>query len=211
MSAGGAFHGAAVIFDMDGTLLRLDVDIEEVRMRLGALFAPHGVTRPFRPILARIRAAAAEVGDAQLERAGLAILDDWEVRAAQSARARSGAGEVVAALRARGTKLGLVTDNGRACVGAALAAAGIPLVFDVIVTRDDVPAPKPDPAGIRAAAAVVGARPWYIGDHPKDLEAGRAAGVRVAALRGGLATDAQLAGAERLLSALDEVLELPVE
>ena len=51
-----------VLFDLDGTLLELDVDIEAVRMALAALFAPHGVTGPFRPILARIDAAAEEAG-----------------------------------------------------------------------------------------------------------------------------------------------------
>src|SRR6266568_1777266 len=123
----------AVIFDMDGTLLRLDVDIEEVRTRLGALFAPRGVTRPFRPIVRRIRAAAREVGDPALERAGLDLLDDWELRAAAGARARPGAAAVVAALAARGDALGLVTDCGRACVFPALAAAGIPARFAAIV------------------------------------------------------------------------------
>ncbi len=54
---------AAVLFDLEGVLVRHEVDIEEVRLRLAALFGPHGVTRPFRPILRRIREAAAEVGD----------------------------------------------------------------------------------------------------------------------------------------------------
>jgi HAD superfamily hydrolase (TIGR01549 family) len=212
----------AVVFDMDGTLLRLDVDIEEVRLRLAALFAPLGVTRPFRPILRRIREAAGEAAAAgkgereALERAGLAILDEWELRAAGSARARAGAAQTVAALRDRGARLALVTDNGRACVPAALAAAGIPEdAFVALVTRDDVPNPKPDPAGLLAAAGAVGTPLWYVGDHAKDMEAARAAagrvpGIRAAALRGGMSSDAELtrAGAERLLEALADVLAL---
>jgi HAD superfamily hydrolase (TIGR01549 family) len=205
-----------VIFDMDGTLLRLDVDIEEVRLKLAALFAPHGVTRPFRPVLARIKAAAIEAGDPSLEAAGLAILSGFEVDAASSARAREGAAKVIATLKDRGAKLAIVTDNGRACVAPALAAAGIPAeAFDAIVTRDDVPAPKPDPAGVRAAAAALGGDPlWYVGDHTKDVEAGRAAGVRVAAIRGtpglgrgGLVPDEQLR-ADRLIDELAGVLLL---
>jgi HAD superfamily hydrolase (TIGR01549 family) len=199
-----------VIFDMDGTLLRLDVDIEEVRLRLAARFAPFGVTRPFRPILRRIREAAREAGDPALERAGRAILDEWELRAAAQARPRAGAAEVVAALAARGERLAIVTDNGRACVAAALAAARIPPVFAAIVTRDDVADPKPDPAGVRAAAAALGdGAPWYVGDHPNDIVAGRAAGIRVAALRGGMVADAQLAGADRIIDGLEDVLALP--
>ena len=210
-----------VIFDMDGTLLRLEVDIEEARLRLAALFKPHGVTRPFRPILRRIREAAREAGDEALVGQGMAVLDELEVAAARSARARGGAVEVARALVDRGDVLGIVTDNGRACVPVALAAAGLdPRAFRAVITRDDVPAPKPDPAGVVACAtAMAGSRPdgpvWYVGDHPRDVEAGRAAakavpGLKVAALVGGYAAEADLraAGADAVLAELRGVLRL---
>ncbi len=211
----------AIIFDLDGTLLRLDVDIEEVRQRLGTLFAPYGVTRPFRPILARIPAAAREAvdkgGDEEtLRRAGFAVLDDWEVLAADTARPREGAASVLSALAARGVTLGLVTNNGRACLSTALRSAGLDeALFGATVTRDDVPAPKPDPAGILQVAAKLGAAaPWYIGDHQIDVDAGRAAraqlpALRVAGLRGaGPGPGAPFAGADHILNSLDEVLAL---
>src|SRR5262249_42085121 len=109
---------------------------------------------------------------------------------------------------ARGERLAIVTDNGRACVPAALAAAGIPSVFAAIVTRDDVAEPKPSPEGVRRAVALLGGAEWYVGDHPNDIPAGPAAGVPVVALRGGLVPDAQLAGAERTIERLEELLEL---
>jgi N-acetyl-D-muramate 6-phosphate phosphatase len=211
----------AVIFDLDGTLLRLDVDIEDVRIRLGALFAPHGVTRPFRPILRRIRDAAREAAAAgadgpALERAGLELLSDAEVRAAASARARASAPVAVAALAARGFALGLVTDNGRACVEPALRQAGFdPAWFRATITRDEVAEPKPDPAGIVAAARALGAtgaRVFFVGDHPRDVEAARAAraevpDLQVVALRGGYAGDDQLRAAvpDHLVESLHEL------
>jgi phosphoglycolate phosphatase len=202
------------LFDMDGTLLRLEVDIEEARLRLASLFAPYGVTRPFRPILRRIGEAAGEAaargGDAAALRArGLAILDELEVAAASSARPRPGAVAALAALAGQGAALAVVTDNGRACARPALAAAGFdPAVFSAIVTRDDVPAPKPDPAGIVAAARALGdaGEIWYVGDHPRDVEAARAAassvpGLKVIAILGGHAAEKDLraAGADRVL------------
>jgi phosphoglycolate phosphatase len=213
----------AILFDMDGTLLRLDVDIEEARLALAAKFGPLGVTRPFRPILRRIRESAAEAaaagkGDrAALEREGLAILDRFEVAAAERARVRDGAVEIIMALAARHIALGLVTDNGRACVAPALRSAGIDPSLFTSATRDDVPAPKPDPAGVVQVARALGASSaWYIGDHPKDVEAGRAAravvpGLHVAALTGGLATREELtaAGADVVLDDLRRVLTLP--
>jgi phosphoglycolate phosphatase-like HAD superfamily hydrolase len=200
-----------VIFDMDGALLRLDVDLEEVRLRLRELFAPHGVTQPFRPILRRIREAARAVGDPDLERAGREILSTWEVRAAASARAREGAARVLAALDARGERLGLLTDAGRDAVPLALATAGLPPVFDAVVTRDDVAEPKPDAAGLRRLVDLLGpGEIWYIVDHPREAETGKKLGVRVAALGGGLAAAADLerAGAERILTSFDDVLSL---
>jgi len=194
---------------MDGALLRLDVELEEVRLRLGALFAPRGVTRPFRPIARRIREAAREAGDVSLEAAGFAILDDWEVRAAGEARARAGAAEVVEALAARGDRLALVTSSGRAAVRPALAAAGIAADrFAAIAAREDGGA---KPAALAVAIAAVGGTPaWYVVDHPSDAEAGRAAGLRVAALAGDLAGAEPLrrAGAEKVLSDLRDVSEL---
>jgi HAD superfamily hydrolase (TIGR01549 family) len=206
---------AGVIFDLDGTLLRLDVDIEEVRQRLGALFGPHGVTAPFRPILVRIPAAAREAAtrgadETAMRRAGFAILDEWEVRAAESARARPGAAAVLEALAGRGVRLGLVTNNGRACLAPALASAGLRGdLFAATVTRDDVPLPKPDPAGIVQVAAALGVDDvWYIGDHQIDVDAGRAArarlpGLRVAGLRG--ASGVTFSGADQVIDRLEDV------
>jgi len=201
----------AFIFDMDGALLRLDVDLEEVRLRLRELFAPHGVTQPFRPILRRIREASRAAGDADLERAGREIVSTWEVRAAASARAREGAARALTALDARGDRIGLLTDAGRAAVPLALATAGLPPVFDAVVTRDDVAEPKPDAAGLRRLVELLGpGEIWYVVDHPREAETGKQVGVRVAALGGGLAaaSDLERAGAERILASLDDVLSL---
>jgi HAD superfamily hydrolase (TIGR01509 family) len=204
-----------VLFDMDGTLLRLEVDIEEVRLQLAALFGPFGVTRPFRPVLPRIREAAREAvargGDEQsLAAQGFAILSRFEVDGARSARPREGARDVVNALHARGVPLGIVTDNGSACVPVALAAAGLPAgAFTVIVTRDELAAPKPDPEGVRKAAAALGTPSVvYIGDHAKDVTAGKAAGVRTLGLLGGHGSDGlTAAGADATLTSLAQLLD----
>jgi len=55
----------------------------------------------------------------------------------------------------------------------------------VVVTDDDVAAPKPDPEGLLAAARALGLPPGeivYVGDSPTDLLAGKAAGMRTAAV-----------------------------
>jgi HAD superfamily hydrolase (TIGR01549 family) len=205
-------NSRSVIFDMDGALLRVEIDIEEVRLALAALFAPYGITRPFRPILARIGQAAEEAkakgGDPEeLRKKGLAILDVWEQRGAAQARARAGAPEVIAELRQRGTPLGLLTNCGRACVVPALRASGLdPSLFEEIVTRDEA-APKPDPEGLVRLAAHLGGDPiWYVVDHAIDLDTARAARPNVPALR--VATLPGPSGADVTITELRDVLAL---
>jgi HAD superfamily hydrolase (TIGR01549 family) len=203
------------VFDMDGTLLRLPVDIEEARQRIAALYAPHGVTRPFRPNLARIQDGAKEAGKPELVAQAYAILDVLEVAGAPEAKGAPHAAEVIAALVARGARLGLVTDNGAACVPLALRAVGIdPAVFEAVWTRDAGPA-KPSPVGLTTVLEQLGAGDdcWYVGDHPRDLEAGKGARakfpqLRLAAVKTGLAQEAQLlkGGADRVIDRLDSLL-----
>ncbi len=145
----------AVLFDLDGTLLELPVAIEPTRAAVAALFAARGVVLEMRPLLERIEEAATLASSEaheqrELVRAAWQLIGDAERVAAARARPRPGA-SVVATLAARGVLLGIVTNNGRACVAPALAAAGIEAAFTVCMSRDDAPAPKPDGRGLASA------------------------------------------------------------
>jgi pyrophosphatase PpaX len=102
-----------------------------------------------------------------------------------------GVPEMLSRFRSAGTLLGLVTGKSRESwrVTRPRAALG---AFAVAVFDDDVPAPKPDPAGILQAITALGkAAPGgsltpdqalYVGDSPTDLEAAAKAGVRPGAV-----------------------------
>lgn len=80
--------------------------------------------------------------------------------AAGEAKARPGVLAVIEQTAARGMVLGLVTTTSRANVDRLLAALDIPRDrFDVIVTREDVSAPKPAPDCYHLAAASLAVAP----------------------------------------------------
>jgi phosphoglycolate phosphatase len=89
----------------------------------------------------------------------------------------AGASELLRDLRAMGVKVGIVTRNCRAAVEAILARE--PLEYDILLTRDDVTRVKPDPEHLLVAMRALGASPerlLMVGDHPMDVQAGRAVG-----------------------------------
>lgn len=165
----------AVLFDLDRTLVSLDVDIEAARQRLRELYAPLGHHGSFRPVLPGIDEAARAVAATEAERVawlarGRAVLDQAERMAA--VRPLGGAREALETLAARGIPVGVVTDNGP---DAVLAAARVlPLEPRVVITRDHVTRPKPDPEGVaRAAHALLpaGGTLHVIGDSVRDMAA----------------------------------------
>jgi pyrophosphatase PpaX len=91
--------------------------------------------------------------------------------------------EMLAALRSGGLRLGIVTGKGREAWEATRTVSDIG-PFEVVVTDDDVHAAKPDPGGLLAAAEALGIAPEqavYVGDSTVDMRAGRAAGMRIGA------------------------------
>jgi sugar-phosphatase len=144
----------AVMFDMDGTL----VDSTPVVEHLWAEFAArYGIA--LEPLLAyshgrQTRDTIAEFLPCELDRSAAA--DEFERR---ELRCTTGIGEVRGARRLMATlgdaRIAVVTSAPRALARLRLTAAGLP-VPTVLVTSEDVPRGKPDPAGYRRAAARLG-------------------------------------------------------
>jgi HAD superfamily hydrolase (TIGR01509 family) len=91
--------------------------------------------------------------------------------------------EMLTAVGTAGYRTGIVTGKGRVAWDWTSTHAGLGS-FDVVITDDDVHAPKPDPAGLLAAAGALGINPAdavYVGDSTGDLKAGRNAGMKIGA------------------------------
>lgn len=94
-------------------------------------------------------------------------------------RTFAGAPEMLAALHRRGVRLAAVTSRSKRTSVHTLELAGIHEHFDAIVSAEDVPAMKPDPAPLHHALSALGIAPGVAamaGDTTHDIEAGRAAG-----------------------------------
>jgi pyrophosphatase PpaX len=96
-----------------------------------------------------------------------------------------GVTSAVLGLRDAGKKLGLVTSKMRSGAIRGLRVAGLEQAFDAIVGADEVTNPKPHPEPVLKALDLLGAPATdtvFVGDSRHDLECGRAAGVKTAAV-----------------------------
>jgi pyrophosphatase PpaX len=100
-------------------------------------------------------------------------------------RPYDGVVEQVRRLKTCGKTLGLVTSKLRGGALRGLRVADLESEFDVVVGSDEVEHPKPHPEPVLKALERLGrpaAGTVFIGDSRHDLECGRAAGVRTAAV-----------------------------
>jgi hydrogenase expression/formation protein HypE len=170
------FRIKGVLFDFDGTLTRPGaLDFARIREALGC---PQG-----KPILEYI----GSLESARARQAARRRLDAFELQGAVNSVPNHGAQELLAWLKGGGVAVGLLTRNSRASVLRALQnfdQIGIG-DFDVLVTRDDPPAPKPSGDGVLWAGRRLRIAPpelLVVGDFIFDVQAGQAAGALTALL-----------------------------
>ena len=99
-------------------------------------------------------------------------------------------------LRARGLRIGLVTNDAEAPAHAHLGRAGIADLFDFVAGCDSGHGAKPSPGPLLAFCAATGLAPGrvaMVGDSLHDLHAGHHAGMRRVGVLTGIAGAADLA------------------
>lgn len=222
-----ALDPACLLFDLDGTLVRLGWGSaavapprDEARRILRAL--------GLRPPLGMMVPTLAELGQTGAHPEATRVLDELEGAAATGATPCEGAAEVLQACKLAGLRCAIVSNNGRACIEQALRCAGLhrdaTASIEAIVGREDVRRYKPDPEPLRRALSLLGwpsaapapaqvPRAFMIGDAPSDIQAARAlseAEVVGVGVLTGLGDEAALraAGAREVLRTLHELLPL---
>lgn len=212
---GGGAATTAVVFDLDGTLtdsIRLIVASfrhagEVVLGRV--LTEDEAVVRWGEPLQIR----AAQLAPGRAEEFVAAYTAYYDANHDRWCRVFPGVPEMLAALAARGVRLGVATSKRRRSTMQALERCGLGRWIGAAISTEDVPVPKPAADPVLAALAHLGAAPadaWMVGDGAFDIEAARRAGVRsVAALWGTRERDALLgARPDYVVSRPDEVVSL---
>lgn len=182
----------AIVFDFDGIIVDSEPahcrSIEAALASLGLGF-PHKqeygryIGRGDREVMAEVAAEQGRAVTAQEMERLVATKSRAFLDLAQSGfiRAYPGAIELVRAAAEAGPAA-VCSGSERAIVEPVLDSLGLIGLLRTVVTANDVPKPKPDPAGYRLALLRLGAEPSEavaIEDSPTGIRAARAAGLWV--------------------------------
>lgn len=181
-----AYRGA-VLFDLDGTLVDTLPDItsaiNEVRASQGMVAVDSEKLKTHFSNGASAMIAFAFKGKSEEECKTLVarLFDVCEERLGDYASVYPGLDDLLQELADKNIAFGVVTNRNRRLAEPLLRHLGISPTRDCLICPEDVHEPKPSPEGILKALQILDVdrdKAVYAGDHLRDIEAARAAGVR---------------------------------
>jgi phosphoglycolate phosphatase len=161
----------AIVYDLDGTLVRLPVDWAAVRETCATVFRVRDIDVADASLWEMLDIAAEHDLSRDVERR----ISESEREAARSATRLPLADDVPG-----DTPTGVCSLNAEAACRIALELHGLDGHVDAIVGRDSVENPKPHPEPLLRTVDLLGVDPGatlFIGDSDTDAEAARRAGV----------------------------------
>jgi phosphoglycolate phosphatase len=210
----------ALVFDFDGTLAHLVIDFDRMRNSILKLAEEYiGDCSAYQgglilETMAAVRGVLEEndgARSAEFYARATAAVEEIELEAAEGGRLFSQTRPALDALARAGYKNAVITRN----FGRAVRRV-FPDIEDycpVFIPRDLAVRVKPDPAHLQTALQALdaaGPQTLMVGDHPLDIETGRACRARTAGAATGRVSAEELAaaGADVVVNGLDELVEL---
>ncbi len=182
---------AAVLFDLDGTLLDTAQDFHRVINRMlteaGRDEIDYDSLRTQVSNGARAMVCHAFELDTNAEsfpRLHQQLLDYYAEQLLVSSTLFPGMAELLIWLEQQGIHWGIVTNKPQRFTLPLLQALKLDERCGSVICPEDVSRAKPDPEGLLLACRQLGVQPEqsiYVGDHVRDIEAGRAARMRTIA------------------------------
>ena len=161
----------AVVYDLDGTLVRLAVDWDAVARDVAATLRDHGVDPP--DDLWEMLAYADETGHRDpVER----VIAAHEREGARKSERLPTADELPLDV-----PVGVCSLNAESAVHLALSTHGLAAHVGPVVGRDSGPTRKPDPDGLLAITDALGVAPertLFVGDSERDEQTAERAGTQ---------------------------------
>ena len=211
---------AAVLFDLDGTLIDSAPDLAGAA---NTLRAEHGLdAMPYEPLRAMVGSGARGMisvafgigpGHEQFEALKDAFLDRYESRLLAKTRVFDAMAPVLHALDRAGRPWGIVTNKAMRFAAPVIAGLGLHQRAAVVIAGDTTAQRKPHPEPLLEAARrmrIQASDCVYIGDDPRDIQAGRSAGMATLAAAWGYLGESQNIdewGADHVLAQPDELLQ----
>ena len=184
-----------VLFDLDGTLADTAPDLAAA---LNKMRSDRGLARLPLDALRRMASSGArglvgvgfglKPGDPDYEAHRIEFLDNYERALNVHTRLFDGVEALLAAIEAIPRKWGVVTNKAKRFTDPLAQLIGFTARASCVVSGDTTPHAKPHPAPLLHAAQLSGVDPLrciYIGDDLRDIQAGRAAGMRTLAVTWG--------------------------
>ena len=211
----------AVLFDLDGTLIDSAPDLAGAGNDLRAVrgLAPVAYER-FRPMVGAgargMIKIALDLGpqDSSFEELRDEFLGLYQARMTRLTALFPGCVPMLAALDAHPMPWGIVTNKARRFTDPLVRALALDRRAAAVVSGDTTPHPKPHPAPLLEAARQMRVEPsacLYVGDDLRDVQAGRAAGMRTVAVAWGYLGEGEPIsawGADHVIEEPDELLKL---
>ena len=176
---------AGVFFDLDGTLVDSARDMHDA---LAALCRERGLDTPsFETVRETVSRGARAVlrcavgnDEAAVDAVLPRFLELYVATGMVNTHAFAGVDTLLGELEARGVRWGVVSNKAAALVALVMVKLGYDGRAAAVVGGDTLPQRKPDPAPVLHACAMAKVAPAqcvYVGDDPRDVLAGRAAGL----------------------------------
>jgi phosphoglycolate phosphatase len=185
----------AVLFDLDGTFADTAPDLSyalnAMRSARGLAPVPLDATRPVTSHGARgLLDVGFDMTPEHVEYASFRkeFLDRYEQDLCRETTLFAGMPELLDGLEARGLKWGIVTNKAERFAIPLIELLGVGARCACVIGGDTTGKLKPHPDPLYAAARMLNLEPSacaYVGDDRRDIEAGRAAGMRTIAVRYG--------------------------